>query len=86
MMDFAHTRALMTMGDVARHFGVTVVQVRRMVERGLVPQSAAARIGRWRFVDPDNLPVFEQALVEAGHIRKRPAAKKPEPVTAGGGG
>jgi hypothetical protein len=55
-----------TLGAVARRYGCAVWQVRRLYERGLLPEPA--RVGPWRVVPEDDLPHVEQALRLAGYI------------------
>jgi hypothetical protein len=65
----------MTMGQVAKHFGVSILQARRTIERGFAPHSIAPRVGRWRFLNTQDLPRFEKALRDAGYLKRRPVAK-----------
>jgi DNA-binding transcriptional MerR regulator len=60
------SRQTYTLGDVARHFGVEVWQVRRLYERGILPP--AARVGLYRVVTTDDLPIVERALRSAGYL------------------
>ena len=55
-----------TTGAIARHFGVPVWQVRRLVERGLLQEPA--RIGQYRLFTPEQLPAIRAALVQAGYL------------------
>jgi hypothetical protein len=70
-----NTPEVYTIGGLARHFGVEAWQVRRLFQRNLLPP--AARLGAWRVVTADDLPVVEQALRSAGYLarpRNEPAA------------
>jgi len=58
--------APLTLGSVARHFGVPIWKVRRIYERKILPEPA--RIGNYRVVHQDDLPCLEHALVEAGYL------------------
>jgi hypothetical protein len=61
-----------TLGDIARRLGIPAWQVRRVFERGLLPEPA--RLGRWRVVYPDQIPALEAALTEAGYLPAEEAA------------
>jgi hypothetical protein len=63
---------IFTIGQVARRFGVKPWQVRRVFERGLLP--AAARVGPYRVMTPEELPAVEAALIAAGYLPRREAA------------
>ena len=54
------------LGTVGKHFGVSQRQVRRLFERGLLPEPA--RVGAYRVIDPDDLPKVEAALIKAGYL------------------
>jgi DNA-binding transcriptional MerR regulator len=54
------------LGSVAKRFGVTQRQVRRLFERGLLPEPG--RVGAYRVVPVDDLPQVEEALRRAGYI------------------
>jgi len=56
----------LTLGAVARHFGVEVWQVRRLFERGLLPP--AERLGAYRVVPARDLAKVERALRQAGYL------------------
>ena len=58
--------APLTIGAVARHFGCRTWQVRRLFERGLLPQ--APRVGAYRVVAAGDLPAVEEALRQAGYL------------------
>jgi hypothetical protein len=57
----------LTLGSVARRYGLSVWQVRRIYERGLMPP--AARAGMYRIVTEGQLPAIEAALRQAGYLR-----------------
>jgi hypothetical protein len=57
----------MTVGDVARHFGLRQWQVRRLFESGRL--SEPARFGAYRVIPRDELPKVEKALREAGYLQ-----------------
>jgi hypothetical protein len=61
-----------TLGAVARHFGLADYQVRRLYERKILPDPP--RAGLYRLIDPADLPVIEAALRKAGVLPKSPAA------------
>jgi hypothetical protein len=54
------------MGAVAKRFGLPVWKVRRVFERGLLPEPA--RVGAYRVVTPDYLPKVEAALRRVGYL------------------
>jgi DNA-binding transcriptional MerR regulator len=56
----------LTIGDVARRLGCQGWQVRRLFQRGLLPE--AARVGAYRVVSERDLPLVEKALREAGYL------------------
>jgi hypothetical protein len=58
----------LTTGQIARHFGCLPWQVRRVFERGLLPEPQ--RIGAYRVVEAADLPKIEQALRTAGYLGK----------------
>jgi DNA-binding transcriptional MerR regulator len=62
---------ILTIGDVARHFGVRPWKVRALYERGLLPP--AARLRSYRIVTDDDLPRIEQALRDAGYLGEQEA-------------
>jgi DNA-binding transcriptional MerR regulator len=57
---------VLTVGDVARHFGVPTWKVRRLYERGLLPPPV--RAGLYRLVSADGLVEVEAALKRAGYL------------------
>jgi DNA-binding transcriptional MerR regulator len=54
-------------GALARFFGVAVWQVRRLVERGLLPEPP--RVGMYRVFLPEQLPIVREALIKAGYLQ-----------------
>lgn len=58
--------SLFTLGPVARLYGCQTWQVRRLFERGLLPP--AFRIGTYRVIAVEDLPLVEQALGAAGYL------------------
>lgn len=58
---------LMTLGEVADHFGVQVWRVRRLFDRGLYPEPD--RVGQSRVIPAKDLPKVEAALKEAGYLK-----------------
>jgi hypothetical protein len=56
----------LTLGDIARRYGIRPWMVRRVYERGLLPEPA--RLGPWRVVYLDQLPALEAALRAAGYL------------------
>jgi hypothetical protein len=55
-----------TVGQIAARYAVPAWKVRRLFERGLVPQ--ATRVGAYRVVPASELPVIEEALRLAGYM------------------
>jgi DNA-binding transcriptional MerR regulator len=55
-----------TVGAVARRFGCTPWQIRRLFERGLLPP--ASRVGAYRVIAACDLPRVEAALRLAGYL------------------
>lgn len=56
----------LTLGEVAKRFGVQLWQVRRLYERGILPEPA--RIGHFRIVGEHELAAIESALRSAGYL------------------
>jgi hypothetical protein len=71
--------AYLTIGPVARRFGCQPWQIRRLFERGLLPQ--APRVGPYRVIAIAELPRIEEALRKAGYLPKR--AKVSSPLARG---
>jgi DNA-binding transcriptional MerR regulator len=56
----------LTIGQIAKRFGCPPWAVRRLFERGLLPEPP--RVGAYRVVAPEKLPQVETALREAGYL------------------
>jgi hypothetical protein len=56
----------LTIGQVARRFGVAAWKVRRLYESGRLQEPS--RVGAYRVVGADELPAIEAALREAGYL------------------
>ena len=56
----------LTIGAVARRLGCQPWQVRRLFERGKLPQ--APRVGAYRIIAVADLPQVEEALHQAGYL------------------
>jgi hypothetical protein len=56
----------LTVGAVARRYGIPPWMVRRVYERGLLPEPP--RVGAYRVVPVDDLPRLEAALRGAGYL------------------
>ena len=69
-----------TLGDVARHFGVRDWQIRRLFERGLLPDPP--RMGIWRVIAADDLPAVGEALRAAGYLKETATAGAVTPAVA----
>jgi DNA-binding transcriptional MerR regulator len=54
-------------GEVAEHFGVKTWMVRRVFERGIVPEPR--RVGPFRVFQERDFPAIEKALRECGYLR-----------------
>jgi DNA-binding transcriptional MerR regulator len=63
--------SVLPMGEVARRLGCKQWQVRRLFERNLLPQPM--RVGAYRVVRTEDLPVIEQALRAAGYLKEEVA-------------
>jgi hypothetical protein len=63
------TKSPISLGVVARKFGLPVWKIRRLFERQLLPEPG--RIGLYRVVTTDDLPVIEAALRAAGYLPRR---------------
>ncbi len=72
----SESRPPLPLGAVAKRCGVTQRQVRRLFERGILPEPP--RVGAYRVVDQDDLPRVEAALRAAGYL---PAQHEPEAAT-----
>jgi hypothetical protein len=62
----ARSSGYLTLGDVARHYGVPVWRVRRLFERDFLPP--ACRAGTYRLVAVRDLPKVGDALRAAGYL------------------
>lgn len=58
--------SIFTVGTLAERFGVRPWQVRRLVERGLLPEPP--RVGAYRIFTTKDLPRIEAALRKAGYL------------------
>ncbi|GAC1473162.1 MAG: hypothetical protein NVSMB9_21340 [Isosphaeraceae bacterium] len=56
-----------TTGDIARRFGCSEHQVRRLFTRGLLPEPP--RFGPFRLIPASQLDQVEASLREAGYLR-----------------
>ncbi|MCI0462088.1 MAG: hypothetical protein L0Z62_34480 [Gemmataceae bacterium] len=56
----------LTIGAVAQRFGCQPWEIRRLFERGLLPQ--APRVGAYRVIAVTDLPRVEEALRRAGYL------------------
>lgn len=61
----------LTIGQIARHFRCLPWQVRRVFERGLLPEPQ--RVGAYRVVGAEDLPLIEKALRQAGYLKEEAA-------------
>jgi hypothetical protein len=66
----AELRSL-TLGEVGARFGVPRWMIRRLIERGFLPNPE--RIGNWRVIPERDLPKVKAALLKAGYLK--PAEK-----------
>jgi DNA-binding transcriptional MerR regulator len=57
---------LHTISAVGRHFGVPAWQVRRLLERGLLPEPP--RVGNYRVIAARDLARVQAALRRAGYL------------------
>lgn len=60
------TQPPLTIGDIAERYGVSAWKVRRIFERGLLPEPG--RVGAYRVISADDLPKIEAALRQAGYL------------------
>ena len=60
------SQAPLTMGQVAARYGVQQHHVRRIFQRGFLPEPQ--RVGAYRVVAVEDLPKVEDALRRAGYI------------------
>ena len=61
-----------TLGDLARENKIPIWKVRRLFERGLLPEPP--RIGRYRVVPTEDIPKVVKALRDAGYLPVADAA------------
>jgi AraC-like DNA-binding protein len=61
----------LTVGDLAQHFKVSSWKIRRIFERGLLPQPL--RLGLYRAIPSADLHKVERALREAGYLAEEVA-------------
>jgi hypothetical protein len=66
------TSVPLSLGDVARRYGIQTWQVRRLFERGLLPEPS--RVASFRVILADQLPAVEAALRAAGYLRETEVA------------
>jgi DNA-binding transcriptional MerR regulator len=57
---------ILTLGNVAKQLGVPIWAIRRLYERGILPEPA--RVALYRVVSADDLPAIEVALRRAGYL------------------
>ena len=55
-----------TLGDIGRRYGLPIWKVRRVFERGFLPEPA--RVGAYRVLTEDDIPDLERALVQLGYL------------------
>jgi hypothetical protein len=60
------SQAPLTMGQVAARYGVQQHHVRRIFQRGFLPEPQ--RVGAYRVVPVEDLPQVEEALRRAGYL------------------
>jgi DNA-binding transcriptional MerR regulator len=57
---------ILTIGEVAQHFGCRPWQIRRAILRGLLEEPP--RVGAYRVFTPEDLPRIQAALRSAGYL------------------
>jgi predicted DNA-binding transcriptional regulator AlpA len=62
----ATTTRFMTVGQAAARLGVRDWQIVSLYRRRFLPEPV--RLGRFRAIDPDDLPKVREALVRAGYL------------------
>ena len=62
------TVAVLTLGPAAKLLGVRTWQLRRLFERGLMPEPP--RVGAYRVIAVTDLPYLKAALHEAGYLKE----------------
>lgn len=65
---------VLTMGQIAKRYGCTQDQVRKIFTRGILPEPA--RVGAYRVVPVDQLGQVEAALRQAGYLKGELIASK----------
>jgi hypothetical protein len=63
---------VMTLGEIAKRYGCTQGQVRKVFTRGFLPEPP--RAGPYRVVPRGQLGQVEAALRKAGYLKETPAA------------
>ena len=63
---------LLTLGQVGDHYRIQGWKVARLFDRGILPPPR--KVGVYRVVSRDQLPVIEEALRRAGYL---PAERQP---------
>lgn len=63
----AKTEKMLTLGQVAKHFGVRTWQVDRLFSRKLLPEPQ--RVGILRVIPESQLPDVEKALRAGGYLK-----------------
>jgi hypothetical protein len=58
--------AVLTLGQVAEHFGIKTWLVQRTIERGFYPQPS--KVGKLRVIPRNELPAVRDAIVRAGYL------------------
>jgi hypothetical protein len=58
---------VLTTGAVARRYGVPLWKVRRLFERGILPDTP--RAGTYRLIPIADLPIVEKALRDARYLQ-----------------
>jgi DNA-binding transcriptional MerR regulator len=64
----------LSIGAVARRCGCPAWKIRRLFERGLLPE--APRVGAYRIIAAADLPAVEDALRRAGYLPKAREARR----------
>ncbi len=67
--------AMLTLGDVARRYGLRTWKVRRLYEDGRLEEPG--RLGIYRVVSVADLPRIERALIDAGYLCGQAATGTP---------
>lgn len=62
----------LTTAKLARRFGVEVWKVRRVFERGMVPEPG--RLGLVRVFSESDVPPIEAAMIRAGYLEPKAAS------------